>query len=183
MAIILALVNLFNVVKKDLEQIEPGIINLFGRKSIHRQNPGSFAVVNWVPGDEIGAAGKDLPPREIGTNPRNLADFDENFTVFLRAHDASDADDSVKQYTITRLLYDTWRASVYRASHGTTWVDSIKWNIEKVERALGTQLIVACRVRAPVPDLIFGDGVEVSPVTALINSSIPNTVLSFGVIP
>lgn len=169
MAVILGLVNLYNEVRKELQQRIPGVQFRFGKRAPAQQNTTSYALLDWVPGDPAGTAGKDLPARDLSQNPRNVADLDELFTVYMRAYDAtalvSSEDYAIKQYTVTRLLYDDWRAAVYRAAFGTVWIDGLRWNFEKVEFALGAQLIATCRIRVPIPD---DPAVEVSPVGALL---------------
>lgn len=149
---------------------------MFGWKEASRQNTSGYPVINWIPGDS-----KDLPAQNIGLSPRNIADLEESFEIRIRAHDSTDTSDSLKQYKITRLLYDVVRASLYRASHGTTWIDSVKWhdNIGP-EKRLGSMLILSCRIRCPVPDLELGNGAETY-VSALINQSVNNSAISYTV--
>jgi hypothetical protein len=177
MAVIFAMNNLYRNVRADLAVRDPGVQIVFGWKQPNRQNTStgaSFARIDWVPGNEAGDMGEDKPAREINRKPRILADLDEDFHVILRGHDASAPEDEEAQYSIIRLLYDEWRASVYRAAHGTVQVGKPRWVVSKTERRLGASCVVPCIMRSPIPD--DNDlSVPVS-VTAILNLAIVRDV-------
>jgi hypothetical protein len=182
MAIVLAIPYVYSLVVADLAVRSPDVVPFFGWSKVPRQKR-SYAVMIWVPGDPSGNAGKDLPPRNIGENPRNVADFDELFQVQLAAHDASKPADDLAQYNITRLLYNDFRAALYLSAHGTVFIDSISWNLTGgADGRLGGEILCGCRLRSPVPDLL-AEASEISPVSALLKTFIPNTEVDVLVTP
>lgn len=181
--IIPALVVLYTHVRDEFaaraEELVPqyGAVKFdFGWRHVPRQKTTQTSVI-FVPGNEGGDAGKDLPPRQLDAIPRNLADFEELFTVYITGHVVEKPADDLANYSLTRLLYDEVRASIYRSSHGNTRIDSIKWNLTiGAELRLGQQLIVTGRIRAPQPDASETAPVEVN-AFALLTVSSNNTSL------
>lgn|SRR5512133_11179 len=163
MATILALQVLYDLSSVDLKSRDEDIDIQFGWRKPARQQLSPKRIV-WVPGDESGSLGKELgatkAPITGGPNgaARNLADLDEFFNVQIQAHDTLCPDDELGQYTFTRLLYDMWRACVYRACHGEkrvgqVHIDSARWVINNTtEFRRGATIVVTARIRCPIPD-------------------------------
>ena len=169
MAVVFALQAYYRAVRDDLAVRDPLVQHFFGWRKVPRQNTTANAVIIWVPGNESGDCGEDLPSLGIGANPRQIASLDEYATVRIRAHDPAGPEEDELQYAIVRLLYDEWRASICRAAYGIVHLSNPKWNITKGERRLGAELIIPCRFRAPIPD--FDPAVDVN-VTAILNASL-----------
>lgn len=163
MSIILAFTRLVDLVNPELEARFDEIECCFGwREPAKQQRP--TRRVCWVPGDESGSLGKELGALKVpidvgnGRTARSLADLEELFHVHLQAHDPECPDDERGQYVYTRLLYDTWRACVYRACHGEQKVGiyrqaQSRWNLGSTTAARrGTALIITFSLRCPVPD-------------------------------
>lgn len=177
---ILALEQLYTDVKADFTEDSATTAFAFGRKEVTKQiNQGTGRAnrIVFVPGlYPSGDLGKDLPPRNPGRNPRSIATLGEVFTVFVWAYDgtaaipATDTEPAVpaaaenefKQYKAARLLYDDWRAALYRATHKDEELDEPtvarvtildqRWVTEKNERRFGAEIQVVCVIEAMVPD-------------------------------
>jgi hypothetical protein len=127
------------------------------------QGPGGANRIVFAPGDEAATLGKDLPPDKPGRNPRSLATLEELFTVYVWAVDATDAatlNNERAQYSAARKLYDKWRRAAYLATHtdgdtglGPMTIVSAKWDLEKVERRFGAQIIVVASIQCAVLDV------------------------------
>lgn len=177
----LALTKLYDDVVADVAARSPSVQQYFGWREKNRavlplpavlpdtadRNPYG-ARIDWQPGSDDGALGDDLPARNIGRRKvhstfavgedhveyaaRSLADLDEICVVRIRAHDPLHATDERAQYVLTRMLYDLWRAAVYRCAHGVAFIDTIRWNVQKNEFRSGAQIEVVLRLRATIPD-------------------------------
>jgi hypothetical protein len=167
--VVFALQAYYRAVRDDLAVRDPLVKSYFGWRKVARQNVDNQPCIIWVPGDESGTAGEDLPPIQVGGASRNVADLGEHFTVHIRAHDPSGPENDEMQYAIVRVLYDEWRASLYRAGFGIVRVGNPRWDTKRTERRLGASLIVPCTLRAPIPD---DPSTAVSGVTAIINAAL-----------
>lgn len=163
MSIILAFTRLVDLVDPALKSRFADIECEFGwREPVKQQRP--TRRVCWIPGDESGSFGKELGALKVpidvgrGRTARSLADLEEFFHVHLQAHDPECPDDERAQYVYTRLLYDAWRACVYRACHGDKKVGiyhqaQSRWKIDGTTSARrGAALIITFSLRCPVPD-------------------------------
>jgi hypothetical protein len=182
MATQLALYVLQSVVNAELAIALPGIETPFGWRQPPRQQRTTRRVA-WVPGDEAGSLGTELGATKaaitVGANQtaRNLADLDELFHVQIQAHDPDCPDDEAGQYTFTRLLYDSWRAAVHRATHsatrrvGVVQIKGARWVIDNTtEFRRGATISVTATIRCPIPDnavaWAYPTVTEVAPATA-----------------
>lgn len=161
-----AFMTLVEVANADLTLRVTDLDAVFGWREVHRQQCKPRRVV-WVPGDPTGKAGKLIGATKapisvatragVATTARNLADLDELFTVYLQAYDPTDADNELRQYKETRLLFDALIGAIYRASHeghavGVVHVDDPIWSTNQTEQKHGGRLTVVGRVRSPIPD-------------------------------
>jgi len=171
---VLALPLLFDAVKAGFAAELPDVSVVFGLKEVTKQiNQGSGGAnrVVFAPGDLSGKFADDLPPHGIGREPRPLATELEYFTVWIWGVDSSDLNDERKQYTAARLLYDVWRRAIYNATHtdgdngvGPVVIYGQEWNIKRVERKWGAEIVAVCSVQAMVPDT--GLEIVAPPLTA-----------------
>lgn len=140
-----------------------GLESPFGWREGARQMTSAARVV-WTPGDETGSLGQELAaqmvtiPVEGGQTARNLVDLDEAFHVQIQAVDQDNLEVERAQYNKVRMLYDVWRACVWRATHdehrvGFVTLVSARWKVDGPnEKRHGACLIVTGRVRSPIPD-------------------------------
>jgi hypothetical protein len=182
MATLTALQVLYDTLAVDLRAHIPDVDIRFGWREVSRALKVPFTTV-WVPGDESGSFGKELPATKMpismgpGKESRNLADIDEAFHVMLMGFDPTRPKEEYVQYGCTRSLYDFWRAGLYRVTHGPTQIgqvhlDSARWIQEQNEGRHGSALIITGRVRSPVPD----DSYSISaPVKADVDLSLNTT--------
>ncbi len=128
--------------------------------------------ISWVPGDPVGNgnAGK-LTPAVQSEGDRALATFEELFTVYVYAADASALTDEKAQYTAAMLLYQAWFRAVFNASgtvktRGRFGVVSHTWETAKKERPHGACLRVLCSVQNKITDTPYTYGNAETPATA-----------------
>ena len=168
----LALLELFDSHQADLLAHEPMVTQTFGWREPDKQLI-QGARVDWVPGSPDGDAGDVIPARNVGVgHARNLADFDEAFTIYLKGHDPTQPYNERAQYELVYYLWAAWYAALYRVGHGNIRVESAEWNIEKKERRLGAQIVATCRLRSPIPDDV---SVTVSPLTIRLSAILAST--------
>lgn len=163
---VLALEQLFADLQADFAADGASTVFAFGRKEVTKQinqGPGRANRIVFVPGLYPGGdLGKDLPPRNPGRSPRSIATLGEVFTVLVWAYDGAAPENEFKQYKAARLLYDDWRAALYRATHADEPLDAPtvgrvsildqRWVTEKNERRFGAEIQIVCVVEAMVPD-------------------------------
>jgi hypothetical protein len=164
-----ALEVLVDVTNSDLIAHIPDLAIHFGWRPPVRQQMTTQRVV-WTPGDESGSLGKELGATKVPIqvtatqSARNLVDLDEAFHVQLQAFDPSKdkATNERAQYNVCRMLYDTWRACLYRAVHGTHRVgqvhlESARWLLDiGADSRHGAAIVVTGRIRSPIPDDAYG---------------------------
>jgi hypothetical protein len=191
-----ALQVLYRLTTDDLLQRVPGVQVHFGWRPPNRQQTTTQRIV-WTPGDESGSLGKELGATKVGISvssdpnqrptSRNLVDLDELWHVQIQAFDPTATADEFSQYNVCRLLYDSWRASVYRACHGTTRVgqvriESARWSVDNIgsEFRHGASIIATGSIRSPIPDDTVGFS---SPTQVLVSTSLDNTPTNQILVP
>jgi hypothetical protein len=133
-----------------------------------------------LPGAQRGRFGAHEVARKPGRDPRPLATRLEYFTFFIWAYDESDPTNERVQWRAARLLYDAFDRAVYLVTHAdgdtgpgpVSWI-SEDWNLEKVERGFGAEIIVSGSIEAMVPDEKF---TMVTGVTAAIDVNVQGQV-------
>jgi len=110
--------------------------------------------VIFVPGDEAGNAGEVRAARNPGRNPRPLATFDELFTIYCEAFDATAISPEVelRQWKAARLLWDAVVRAIYLSAHGTYEVVSVEHMIERATRRHAWTIRSLVRIQSMVPD-------------------------------
>lgn len=132
----------------------PSVTVSFGWKRPNILEPSPRIV--FVPGDEDDA-GEIVAPREVGRNPRSLAQLDELFTVYVVALDESDPWDELKQYTACRNLFDACIKAIYRSAHGTYVAREVAWVDPGTTLRVGAALRVVFEIQAPIPDTTMSE--------------------------
>lgn len=124
--------------------------------------------ITWQPGDASGSLGKMAPPRNPGRNPRPLGTLLELFTCVISAQDPTDPEDELKQYKLTRLLYDAWYRAVYLNAYGTFSIERSDWVRVGVitQRRFGTAIRVVGTIQSMIPDAVL-DSVPVDTVAVI----------------
>ena len=151
---VFALTALFDAVTTRFADESTPVEMGFGWREPDKQRTAQYRIA-WVPGDSAGALGEMLAPRQIGGNPRNLADLGELFHCVLTGSDLSAPEDERAQYVATRRLYDVWWRAVYLAVRGNLSVTSATWlGPPKVRRA-GATIVATCTLRSPIPDTVY----------------------------
>jgi hypothetical protein len=112
----------------------------------------SRARLVWVPGNRNGIAGKVMPARNPGRNPRPIATLAEYFHVWISASDYDGAEVERRQYKVVRLLRDAWHRAMYLSARGTFAIESEEWLTERKERRFGAALVITCTIEAMIPD-------------------------------
>lgn len=132
--------------------------------------------ITWQPGDASGSLGKIAPPRNPGRNPRPLGTLLELFTCTISSQDPSDPENELKQYKLTRLLYDAWFRAVYLNAYGTFTIERSDWIRVGVitQRRYGAAIRVVGTIQAMIPDAEL-QGVPVDTVAIVGVSSLNET--------
>lgn len=159
----LALENLYTQVVAQFAAEGTLLANAFGwreyRKHVTNAAPGGVLGnrLIWLPGNEAGDgdAGKLLPPRYPGNNPRSLGTLGELFTVYVLGCDPTAPENELAQYKVTRFNFDAWYRAVYLAAYGTFTIESVKWDRTKTERQHGAMLVAVCTIQAMIPDVTY----------------------------
>jgi len=147
----------------------------WGRKEEAKQinqGPGGANRIVFAPGNETGDFGAVLAPDKPGRNPRPLATVDELGTFWLWAV-SPDVNTERAQDRAARILYDQWLRAVYLVTHtdgdaglGPVRIVSQHWNLDKIERSFGREIIVVVAIAAMVPDESFFETTEVDGIRA-----------------
>lgn len=151
--------SLYLAVVARFEEKRIDIPNVFGWREPQKHKTQASRIV-WTPGDENGRLGELLPPRDVGGNPRQIAQLDELFTIRISAFDVDDPENELAQYREARRVYDLLFSAIHASAFGTfTYLDS-SWDLSKNERRHGEMVIITASVQAP----IFDDVAATAPV-------------------
>lgn len=159
MAIIFALPKVYDSVVALFLAEETAIVNLFGWRAPDQKEVTGPRIA-WVPGDDAGALGDMLPPKQPGRLERSLGTLGELFHVVIIGADSASPENERAQYQALRVMFDAWWRGVYLAMPGRVRITSASWVTDRKVRRHGAALIVTCAVEAMVPDV----APEVAPV-------------------
>lgn len=152
MTTFLALDVLYDAVVAQFAADSTSVENTFGWREPDLQyvNPR----IAWVPGDEGGVVTDPLiAARGTQANPRQLGNLPERFHVVISADDPTAPVNERLQWRSVRLVFDAWYRAIYLAAHGTVFVESARWIIDKKVRRNGAAMIVECYILSPLLDL------------------------------
>jgi hypothetical protein len=131
------------------ERIE--IPNNFGWRELNKHKAAHSRIV-WIPGDENGRVGDTGAPRDVGGNPRAIAQTNELFTVYFSSFDASAPEDELVQYREAKRIFHLWYLAAYRAAYGTFEIVDQFWDVSKKERQHGLMSSALVAIQAPIFD-------------------------------
>ena len=153
-----------------------------GRKALVAQDNQSLGGGNrvcFVAGDAGGRAGGYLAPRDPSLAnripaKRFLHALNQVVTVHCWAYDASAPEDESAQEDAALRLTGATLAAIYLVAHGTYVPRDASWNVDKIHRRYGAELVTSFDLLQPLP------GIEAYGTSSTLVPRITDTLTPVG---